>query len=97
MLWVWSCWGQAPWAGWFLTYLLVTPAVRGAGLARALLDQDGSFAMHAGLGLVLDVVDDAADAIAVYEHLGWRLVDCRPAVWTTDDGLHPLLRAYALT
>jgi hypothetical protein len=53
--------------------------------------------MHAGLGLVLDVVDDAADAIAVYEHLGWRLVDCRPAVWTTDDGLHPLLRAYALT
>jgi len=77
--------------------LFVTPAGRGAGLARDLLSQAGSFAMHAGLGLVLDVVDDAANAIAVYEHLGWRLVDCRPSVWTTDDGLHPLLRVYALT
>ncbi|HYO20201.1 MAG TPA: GNAT family N-acetyltransferase, partial [Dermatophilaceae bacterium] len=76
--------------------LFVSPAGRGVGTARALLSQAGSFATHAGLGLVLDVVDDAADAIAVYEHLGWRLVDCRPAVWTTDDGHRPLLRVYAL-
>jgi GNAT superfamily N-acetyltransferase len=77
--------------------LFVTPAGRGAGLARDLLAQAGSFAVRAGFGLVLDVVADSTNAIAVYEHLGWRLVDCRPAVWTTDDGRHPLLRLYALT
>ena len=55
--------------------------------------QAESFAVHAGFGLVLDVVDDAANAIAVYEHLGWRR---RPAVWTTDDGRHPLMRLHVL-
>ena len=76
--------------------LFVTPAGRGSGLARDLLTQAGSFAVHAGFGLVLDVVDGSANAIAVYEHLGWRLVELRPAVWTTVDGLHPLLRLYVL-
>ena len=76
--------------------LFVTPAGRGSGLARDLLAQAGSFALHAGFGLALDVVDDSANAIAVYEHLGWRLVEFRTAVWTTVDGRHPLLRLYVL-
>jgi GNAT superfamily N-acetyltransferase len=77
--------------------LFVTPAAQGSGLARDLLAQAGSFAAQAGFGLVLDVVDDSEHAIAVYEHLGWRLVEVRRAVWTTVDGRHPLLRLYILS
>lgn len=76
--------------------LFVRPAGRGVGLARDLLTEAASFAAHAGLGLVLEVLDDAASAIALYERLGWRLLERRPAVWTTDDGHNPLLRLYVL-
>jgi len=76
--------------------LFVTAEARDTGLARALLATAAAFAARAQLGLVLDVVDDSADAIAVYEHLGWRLVDRRYADWTSDAGGHPLLRRYFL-
>lgn len=66
------------------------------GLAGDLLTEAVSFAVHANLGLVLEVVDDAANAIALYERLGWHLVARRPAVWTTDDGHNPPLRLYVL-
>lgn len=76
--------------------LFVSPAGRGVGLARDLLTQAASFAVQAGLGLVLEVLDDAANAIALYERLGWRLVERRPAGWKNDDGRSPLLRLYVL-
>lgn len=77
--------------------LFVLPADRGTGRARALLAAAAIYAVERGLGLVLDVVDDAAAAIALYERLGWKLVHRRAADWTTDDGHHPLLRRYILT
>ncbi len=37
---------------------------------------------------MLDVVDDRGAAIALYERLGWRLVDLRVADWATAEGHH---------
>ena len=33
-------------------------------------------------------------AVALYERLGWRLVERRPADWTAPDGRRPQLRVY---
>lgn len=33
-------------------------------------------------------------AVALYERFGWRLVDRRPANWTTATGARPYLRVY---
>jgi hypothetical protein len=46
------------------------------------------------LQLVLDVVDDGGPAVALYEQLGWRLVDQRLAEWTAPDGHQPPIRVY---
>ena len=35
---------------------------------------------------MLDVVDDEGPAVALYERLGWRMVDRRIADWTTPEG-----------
>ncbi len=43
---------------------------------------------------MLDVVDDRGAAIALYERLGWRLVDRRVADWATPEGHHLPLRIY---
>jgi hypothetical protein len=48
--------------------------------------------MDLGLQLVLDVVDDGGRALALYEGLGWRVVEHRLADWTTPDGRRPPLR-----
>ncbi len=47
-----------------------------------------------GLRLVLDVVDDGGPALALYDRLGWRLVNHRLAEWTAADGRRPTLRTY---
>lgn len=43
---------------------------------------------------MLDVVDDGGPAIALYERLGWELVDRRTADWQTPDGRRLPVRIY---
>lgn len=74
--------------------LFVVPAARGRGVAEALLGTASSHAATHGLRLMLDVVDDGSPAVAVYERLGWRLVDCRTADWTTPAGHRLPVRVY---
>lgn len=49
--------------------LFVSPAVRGCGLARALLGKASSWASALDLQLMLDVVEDGGHAVALYERL----------------------------
>jgi GNAT superfamily N-acetyltransferase len=74
--------------------LYVDPAARRGGLARALLDVATGCARDRGLQPVLDVVDDAAGAIALYERAGWRFTGTQPAWWTNPDGSRPTIRYY---
>jgi len=43
---------------------------------------------------LLDVVDDGAPAIRLYERIGWRLVDRRQADWVTPQGERLPVRIY---
>lgn len=74
--------------------LYVDPGARRHGLARALLDAATAGAVARGLLPVLDVVDDARPAIALYERAGWRLAGTQPATWTDPDGSTPTIRCY---
>ena len=75
--------------------LFVDPRGRGQGLGASLLGAATALASSHERPLVLDVVDDAAAAIALYERLGWRMVDRRQADWSTPSGIRPKLRVYA--
>jgi len=59
--------------------LFVSPAARGRGLGlgTSLLAAVSSWTSAHDFRLMLDVVDDGAPAIKLYERLGWRLVDRR--------------------
>ena len=61
--------------------LFVSPAARGLGLGLGapLLAALSSWAWAHDLRLMLDVVDDGAPAIRLYQRMGWRLVDRRQA------------------
>jgi GNAT superfamily N-acetyltransferase len=74
--------------------LFVAPEARGQDLGAALLATASSWAAAHSLQLMLDVVDDSGPAPALYERLGWLLVDRRPAAWTTPTGLRPSIRIY---
>jgi GNAT superfamily N-acetyltransferase len=74
--------------------LFVAPAGRGRGLGAALLAEARQFAATGNRTLMLDVVDDGGAAVALYERLGWRLVERRSAEWTTPQGERPWLRVY---
>lgn len=76
--------------------LFVTPAARGRGLSLGarLLAAATAWSADRGLQLMLDVVEDGAPAIDLYERLGWRLVDRRPATWSTPEGEHWPVRVY---
>lgn len=74
-----------------VTRLFVHPTDQRTGHARALLEQATATANDLGRRLVLDVVDDAAAALSLYQRLGWRQVGSRTATWTTPDGRHPQL------
>lgn len=76
-----------------VTRLFVAPSARGRGVGARLMDQVSRCATEQGLKLMLDVVD-GGPAIALYERLGWRLVDHRLADWSTPDGRRPLTRIY---
>jgi hypothetical protein len=43
---------------------------------------------------MLDVVEDGGHAFALYERLGWRLVDRRQADWATPRGERLPVRIY---
>ncbi len=74
--------------------LYVDPRFQRLGLARVLLDTAAAAAADHGLKPVLDVVDDSAPAIALYERAGWQLVGIQPATWTDPDGTVPVIRCY---
>ena len=78
-----------------LSRLFVVPAARGTGLARTLLHVAMARAAGSGAGLQLEVVDDAAPAIRLYEGAGWQLVERRPASWVGPSG-RPTVRIYAV-
>jgi GNAT superfamily N-acetyltransferase len=77
-----------------VTRLFVAPAARGRRLGARLLDAVRDHAGELGLVPVLDVVDDGGAAVALYDRLGWRLVDRRPADWTTPAGVRLPVRLY---
>ncbi len=52
--------------------LIVDPTRRRTGVARALLDTAEQAAIGRGLTPILDVVDQFAPAIALYERQGWK-------------------------
>jgi GNAT superfamily N-acetyltransferase len=61
--------------------LFVSPAARGHGVGRVLLDRAASAARQRGLQPVLDVDSTSAAAIALYERLGWHLLGTSEAQW----------------
>ncbi len=79
-----------------VTRLFVAPAARGNRLGAALASIAHCYAVDQELQLVLDVVDDGGPAVALYDQLGWRMVDRRLADWTTPDGHRPPIRLYVV-
>ncbi len=79
-----------------VTRLFVAPTARGRGLGLGarLLGAVREWAQEQGHQLMLDVVEDGGSAIALYERLGWQLVDRRMADWETADGRRLPLRIY---
>jgi GNAT superfamily N-acetyltransferase len=69
-----------------VTRLFVDPTARGRRLGASLLSAVHAYAATQGLQLILDVVDDGGPATALYDRLGWRVVDHRIADWTTPEG-----------
>jgi len=55
--------------------LFVSPDARRQGIAVALVEVATSAARARGQTMVLDVVQDAVAAVALYERLGWRRVE----------------------
>lgn len=86
--------GQPPGELAEITRLFVDPAARSAGLGRELLVAASAGAVARGRRPVLEVVDDAGPAIALYERSGWQKIGTATAAWTTPDGTHPGLIYY---
>ena len=77
-----------------VTRLFVPPVGRGHRLGALLLGIVQRSAVERGLELMLEVVDDGGPAVALYDRLGWRVVEHRPAHWRTPQGQRPALRIY---
>ncbi|MFG2133485.1 GNAT family N-acetyltransferase [Streptomyces sp. NPDC048751] len=73
--------------------LFVSPAARGRGIGSALLERATSEAYARGLHPVLDVVASDTAATALYERLGWELLDVVEQHWGPDRPVS--LRCYA--
>ncbi|HEX8496080.1 MAG TPA: GNAT family N-acetyltransferase [Actinomycetales bacterium] len=64
--------------------LLVSPDARGRGIGSALLHHAAAQARSRGQRAVLDVVQEAPGAVAMYEAAGWRRLE--PVVLHLPDG-----------
>lgn len=64
--------------------LFVSPAAHGLGLGAALMEQAVAEARTRGLHPVLDVVTSNTAATALYERLGWELLDVVRERWRPD-------------
>lgn len=74
--------------------LFVTPPARGAGVATTLLAHAATEAAGRGLRLVLDVAENGAAAIGMYERAGWTRVLSTPVDWLTTNGRPGLVHHY---
>jgi GNAT superfamily N-acetyltransferase len=72
--------------------LFVSPAARGHGVGKVLLDHAAGVARQRGLHPVLDVDSTSLAAIALYERLGWHLLGTSEAQWGPH---HVTVRSYA--
>jgi GNAT superfamily N-acetyltransferase len=61
--------------------LFVSPAARGHGAGKVLLNRAADAARQRGLHPVLDVESTSATAIAFYERLGWHLLGTSETQW----------------
>jgi GNAT superfamily N-acetyltransferase len=87
--------GHPSWQLASVSRLFVTPPAQGRGRATALLAAACEWSATAGVQLILEVVEeDSSPAIALYDRLGWRWTDRRPATWLTASGQRPWLRIY---
>ncbi|MCD9878708.1 GNAT family N-acetyltransferase [Streptomyces guryensis] len=73
--------------------LFVSPDARGHGLGAALLARAVEEARTLALHPVLDVVDSDTAATALYERLGWELLDVVEQHWAPDQTVS--VRCYA--
>jgi ribosomal protein S18 acetylase RimI-like enzyme len=73
----------------WVSRLFVDPSARGSKVGEALLRRARSRGV-----LMLDVVESAERAIALYERTGWTLVGRRDAEWIMSDGTRPTERIY---
>ncbi|MEV0121828.1 GNAT family N-acetyltransferase [Streptomyces sp. NPDC050703] len=73
--------------------LFVAPDARGHGIGALLMGRATREARARGLHPVLDVVSSDASAAALYERLGWRLLDVVEQEW--QPGGRVTLRCYA--
>jgi GNAT superfamily N-acetyltransferase len=74
--------------------LFTDPAARRTGQGRELLKTAAAHAASGHLMAVLDVVEDARAAIALYEQSGWLLAGRERAGWSMPSGQAPTLRYY---
>jgi ribosomal protein S18 acetylase RimI-like enzyme len=77
-----------------VTRLYVSPAARGLGLARQLVQTVTEHGERVGLRIGLDVMEESRAAIALYDSLGWRHVASGQAGWKTQAGIRPMVRYY---
>ncbi|WP_234311829.1 GNAT family N-acetyltransferase [Streptomyces griseus] len=73
--------------------LFVSPAARGRGIGAALMERAAREASARGLHPVLDVVATDTAATALYERLGWELLDVVEQLWGPERAVS--LRCYA--
>ncbi|HEY0614767.1 MAG TPA: GNAT family N-acetyltransferase [Candidatus Elarobacter sp.] len=74
--------------------LFVVPSARRIGTGSSLIDAALGFARAARLHPVLEVSDDRAAAIDLYERSGWHRSATYPATWRRPTGERPLLHRY---
>lgn len=73
--------------------LFVAPAARGRGIGALLMAQVEAEARRRGLHPVLDVVASDTAAVALYERLGWELLDSVEQQWSPEQTV--TVRCYA--